>query len=478
MKYLLPVFLFLLISVGYAQRTPFAGDISVRGIQNRPVTTAERALIGTILGASDEAFLVYDSDDAAYYSWDGAAWQALSVIPGGADTELQYNNAGAFGGMSNFTRSPLGLLTYAPTLNQATGNEVALQISPTINKLTSGNYTGIEVNVIETSAPGADNRLFNFKVGGNPKLYVDSLGDLWSGDVTDPLRLYSFGSRTIHHGGASSNMFIGKDSGNFTMSGTDNIGIGLNACAAITSAVGNVGIGRNAGLLLANGGSNVAVGRLALDAETSGAANVAIGASALGAQNGASNNVAIGRNAGVLISTGQNNTAVGDLSLDVETSGSSNVAIGKNALGAQDGVTGNTAVGGSAGLLISSGTNNVMLGYLAGDNVTSGGRNLIIGAGIDAQSATDSNQMSIANLLFSSGIDGTGITASTGNLGVGVAGPTAKLDVNGDTIRLRAPRTPATAGAAGNTGDIVWDSNFIYVCVATNTWKRVAIATW
>lgn len=39
-------------------------------------------------------------------------------------------------------------------------------------------------------------------------------------------------------------------------------------------------------------------------------------------------------------------------------------------------------------------------------------------------------------------------------------------------------QTPATAAAAGIVGTICWDSGFIYVCVATNTWKRVAIATW
>lgn len=38
--------------------------------------------------------------------------------------------------------------------------------------------------------------------------------------------------------------------------------------------------------------------------------------------------------------------------------------------------------------------------------------------------------------------------------------------------------TPASAAATGTTGTIAWDASFIYVCVATNTWKRVAIATW
>jgi hypothetical protein len=38
--------------------------------------------------------------------------------------------------------------------------------------------------------------------------------------------------------------------------------------------------------------------------------------------------------------------------------------------------------------------------------------------------------------------------------------------------------TPSAANAAGVTGTIAWDSGFLYVCINTNTWKRVAIATW
>lgn len=38
--------------------------------------------------------------------------------------------------------------------------------------------------------------------------------------------------------------------------------------------------------------------------------------------------------------------------------------------------------------------------------------------------------------------------------------------------------TPATSSDTGTTGTIEWDSNYIYVCIAPNTWKRVAIATW
>lgn len=54
----------------------------------------------------------------------------------------------------------------------------------------------------------------------------------------------------------------------------------------------------------------------------------------------------------------------------------------------------------------------------------------------------------------------------------------AGVDVTGSTLRLRTARTPASAAAAGNAGEICWDTGFLYVCTATNTWERVAIATW
>ncbi|WP_437192483.1 hypothetical protein [Planctomicrobium sp. SH527] len=56
--------------------------------------------------------------------------------------------------------------------------------------------------------------------------------------------------------------------------------------------------------------------------------------------------------------------------------------------------------------------------------------------------------------------------------------PTASLDVDGDTVRLRTAKTPASASATGNQGDICWDGDYVYVCVAANTWKRAALTTW
>jgi hypothetical protein len=67
---------------------------------------------------------------------------------------------------------------------------------------------------------------------------------------------------------------------------------------------------------------------------------------------------------------------------------------------------------------------------------------------------------------------------SSGNVGIGTDSPTEKLDIDGDSIRLRQSQTPASASATGSQGQIAWDANYMYVCTATDTWKRVALATW
>jgi hypothetical protein len=54
--------------------------------------------------------------------------------------------------------------------------------------------------------------------------------------------------------------------------------------------------------------------------------------------------------------------------------------------------------------------------------------------------------------------------------------PTGEIEFSGK-IQI-ASHPPANASAEGNAGTIAWDSGFIYICVADNTWKRVAISTW
>lgn len=54
--------------------------------------------------------------------------------------------------------------------------------------------------------------------------------------------------------------------------------------------------------------------------------------------------------------------------------------------------------------------------------------------------------------------------------------PAATLDVNG-TFRISSS-APATSTSPGVAGQIAWSQTHVYVCVATNTWKRSALSTW
>ena len=49
---------------------------------------------------------------------------------------------------------------------------------------------------------------------------------------------------------------------------------------------------------------------------------------------------------------------------------------------------------------------------------------------------------------------------------------------SGDTMTIRTPRTPASSTATGLIGEMCWDTGFIYICIANNTWKRVALSTF
>jgi len=51
-------------------------------------------------------------------------------------------------------------------------------------------------------------------------------------------------------------------------------------------------------------------------------------------------------------------------------------------------------------------------------------------------------------------------------------------EVEFKTLLVNTPQTPASASATGTQGQIAWDADYIYVCTATNTWKRAALSTW
>jgi len=55
---------------------------------------------------------------------------------------------------------------------------------------------------------------------------------------------------------------------------------------------------------------------------------------------------------------------------------------------------------------------------------------------------------------------------------------TSGSTLTGTALKVTATYTPATSSSTGTTGQISWDSQYVYVCIATNTWKRAALSTW
>ena len=76
------------------------------------------------------------------------------------------------------------------------------------------------------------------------------------------------------------------------------------------------------------------------------------------------------------------------------------------------------------------------------------------------------------NTLSMTSITGTNITGT--NIAANsltVASPLSVADLTVSTTLVIPSGTPTT----GKQGEIKWDVNSVYICVATNTWKKVAI---
>lgn len=114
------------------------------------------------------------------------------------------------------------------------------------------------------------------------------------------------------------------------------------------------------------------------------------------------------------------------------------------------------------------------------------------GAGVDALAMPNASRISTGNTRLGLGL------ASTAQISILNAGESAYTSIKADgtiennsgtliTINdslsvvgdLRVTmQTPASAAAACTKDTIAADTGFVYVCTATNTWKRAALATW
>lgn len=203
--------------------------------------------------------------------------------------------------------------------------------------------------------------------------------------------------------GTNGNAFI-AGGGNFSTTGSYNIGVGAAVMPALTSGINNVGLGVFSLLGATTGSHNMAIGTYALTAAVGATANVAIGVVALAAL----------------------------------VSGNGNVAIGYSSLTAAT-ASYNTGIGVNAGAQISSGAQNTIIGASVdgANGPTTGSNNILIGYDVDLPSNTASDQIGIGNIIFGTGVNGTGTTYN-GKIGIGAPAPDRRFHVEEETATTNA----------------------------------------
>ena len=231
------------------------------------------------------------------------------------------------------------------------------------------------------------------------------------------------------------NTFVGYDAGGEssstgTITGSGNVGIGFGILRVATSAQYNFCGGYEVCEDMTTGQFNIALGFRSMQNATTAHRNVFLGVNT----------------AQSAVCTGSYNVGLGHSALKALTSGIDNYAIGQLALGALTSGNYNTAMGRQAGYSTTTGSYNVFIGYQAGYN------------------ETGSNMLYIDNSSSSTPL---------------ILGDFANnwLKIHNDLI-LPSPTVPGSASATGTAGTISWDASYIYVCTATNTWKRAALSTW
>ena len=265
-------------------------------------------------------------------------------------------------------------------------------------------------------------------------------------------------------GGITSNFAAGDGALNANTTGSSNVALGVNALYSNTTGNYNTASGRNALYSNTTASNNTASGYLALYNNTTGSNNTASGYQVLFSNTTGGNNTASGRNALFSNTTGINNTASGYQALSSNTTGNSNTASGYSALYINTTGISNTASGyqalynnttGSSNVALgvnalysnTTGTNNTALGVNALYSNTTGTGNVVIGGYTGSAapiSTTGSN-----SIVFSDGAanvrqyyDGTNNAwvwntgasermriDSSGNVGIGTATPSSKLEV-------------------------------------------------
>jgi hypothetical protein len=170
------VFIFIILSIGGIAYIARAGTLEFNGVPVDITTESGEDLVivpgtggnvqigdggGTNSNATANDDLhvtgMIEADGASYFDSNATVADTLTASPIVSSGEnLVLNPASGY------------KLTSTVTRNAATEDESCFDLSATVNKETSGNYTMLKLNVTETSAPGIADKLIDLQVGDKP----------------------------------------------------------------------------------------------------------------------------------------------------------------------------------------------------------------------------------------------------------------------------------------------------------------------
>jgi len=215
------------------------------------------------------------------------------------------------------------------------GGESAAEVSQSVTDTQSATALATASTIVKRDASGnyASN-IANLNALALPNTVNNSVGTITMG-----------GTRVLHGVGAL-NFFVGKTSGNFTVTGLNNLGVG-------SSTLVN----------LSTGNSNVAIGPNSMRGNTTGIENTAVGDESLNDNFDGNFNCAFGYRALTGNISGSNTIAIGHLSLSTSANSVNNIGMGNN-----------------AGLNVTDGQNNIFIGHNVGTSTSNGNGNTYISA--------------------------------------------------------------------------------------------------